>query len=180
LQFNQGADLNMTPTVALEDLSKEVLLRQLRSGAATSTFLQAMHSHGATNYPLWLSQCAPYSVDYTLWYEPYFVINMSQWKGINGRGLFDEIFSFGLGDKAQAAYEAATLGHHFVVHPFAYIIHVPTWVWQSSPCDTLSLPSVFCDVLGVENDRHPPSPVVDFWHTFRQNISDFIVRLPTS
>jgi len=36
-----------------------------------------------------------YETEYTIWYEPYFVINITRWFGMNGRGLFDERFYYG-------------------------------------------------------------------------------------
>ena len=105
------------------DLSKERLMaavkeEQISPNYDTST--EIGHSHGATNYPLWFSlpaSAAPYQAYYTLWYEPYFVINISSWSGTITGGLFSEIFFYGGGDKAQLAWEASSLGYTFVVHP---------------------------------------------------------------
>lgn len=97
------------PEVPIENLSKKRLLREIAAGLAASyntasSARDETHSHGATNYPFWLAaaeDAAPYPADYTLWYEPYFALNTTRWRGAHGRGLFDDTFEYGLGDKAQ-------------------------------------------------------------------------------
>jgi hypothetical protein len=110
-------------TVSPVDLSKERLMAAVKEEQISpnhATADEIGHSHGATNYPVWFSipaSAAPYQAYYTLWYEPYFVINTSSWSGTIAGGLFSEIFFYGGGDKAQLAWEASSLGYAFVVHP---------------------------------------------------------------
>ncbi|EKX32600.1 hypothetical protein GUITHDRAFT_148516 [Guillardia theta CCMP2712] len=88
-----------------------------------------MSPHGATDYLKWFHMPAnrtePFQVLYSMWYEPYFVVNRRLWRGINHPGLFDERFVDAGPDKVQLAYEAAVLGYSFFVHPTAFLVHVP-------------------------------------------------------
>lgn len=117
--------------VRVEDLRRERLLAELTAGRVRLPW-HPLHSHGATDYFRWLKAQddqgrahAPYGVQYSSWYEPYFALNVSAWRGLRGRRVFDERFKFGVGDKAQLSLEAAALGYAFVVDPSMYVIHVP-------------------------------------------------------
>ena len=102
----------------------------------------APHSHFGSNYLFWLTQDveeAPYPAAYTWFYEPYFVLNVSAWRGVHGRRLFDGSFPFGSGDKAQLAWEAATLGYSFKVLPGAFVMHVPAeWIQPKNKSKSLA------------------------------------------
>ena len=173
-------DSNDNPMLLLENLRKSRLAVEVTARRAMMP--APFHSHGATNYQFWLQQLetsAPYTIDYTLWYEPYFVINTSRWSGIKGRGLFDERFYFGGGDKVQLAYEVAALGYTFKVHPAMYLVHVPQKLWQSQPCDSGQLTSSFCDLLELARRRTMiPRPVMHFSSYLHRKFSSFIVNLP--
>jgi hypothetical protein len=150
-----GNDSTQGPTVIREDLTKGRLLKEV---AASQAMMPGppLHSHGATNYHFWsgLPEAAPvYAVDYTLWYEPYFVINTSSWQGINGQGLFDENFFFGGGDKAQLSYEIASLGYTFNVHPAIFLVHVPQTLLKSHACNSRALSATFCDAFEVARNQ---------------------------
>jgi len=160
-----GNDSTQGPTVIREDLTKVRLLKEVAASRAMMPG-PPLYSHGATNYHFWsgLPEAAPvYAVDYTLWYEPYFVINTSSWQGINGEGLFDENFFFGGGDKAQLSYEIASLGYTFNVHPAIFLVHVPQTLLKSHACNSRALSATFCDAF--EAARRYTSKLFDFdWH----------------
>ena len=143
-------DSTQGPTVIREDLTKGRLLKEVADSRAMMPV--PLHSHGATNYHFWtgLPETAPvYAVDYTLWYEPYFVINISSWHGVNEPFLFDENFYFGGGDKAQLSYEIAALGYTFNVHPAIFLVHVPQTLLKSQACNSHALSADFCDAFEV-------------------------------
>ena len=145
-----GNDSTEGPTVIREDLTKGRMLKEVADSRAMMP--GPLHSHGATNYHFWLGlpEVAPvYAVDYTLSYEPYFVMNTSSWHGLNGRGLFDENFYFGAGDKVQLSYEIAALGYTFNVHPAIFLVHVPQTLLKSHVCNSRALSAAFCDAFEV-------------------------------
>ena len=117
--------------VRIEEFSRQRLLAELTDGRVRIPW-RPFQSHTATNYSRWLNAQdargrthAPYNVEYSSWYEPYFALNISAWRGARKPGIFDERFTFGAGDKAQVSLEAAALGYAFVVHPSIYVVHVP-------------------------------------------------------
>ena len=58
---------------------------------------------------------------------------------MHGRRLFDGSFPFGSGDKAQLAWEAATLGYSFKVLPGAFVMHVPAeWIQPKNKSKSLA------------------------------------------
>ena len=175
-------DSDNLPIVELDDISKHKLQTEVL--AARAMMPTPVHSHGATNYRFWLEQnesAATYSVDYTTWYEPYFVVNVSSWSGINGRGLFDERFYFGGGDKAQLSFEVAALGYAFTVHPAIYLVHVPHISWQShmcNMCDSHVLTRAFCDGFELARRRSVmPRPEMHFESYFRMEFASFLCSL---
>ena len=171
-----GNDSTQGPTVIREDLTKGRLLKEVADSRAMMPV--PLHSHGATNYHFWtgLPETAPvYAVDYTLWYEPYFVINISSWPGVNEPFLFDENFYFGGGDKAQLSYEIAALGYTFNVHPAIFLVHVPQTLLKSQACNSHALSADFCDAF-EDARRHTSIPrVLDLdWYI----LARFMMRLP--
>jgi hypothetical protein len=164
------------PTVIREDITKGRLLKEVADSRAMMPI--PFHSHGATNYHFWLGlpEVAPvYVVDYTLWYEPYFVINTSSWHGLNGRGLFDENFHFGGGDKAQLSYEIAALGYTFNVHPAIFLVHVPQTLLKSNACNSRALSAAFCDAFEAARRYTSTQKLIDLdWHI----LARFMMTLP--
>jgi hypothetical protein len=171
-----GNDSTEGPTVIREDITKGRLLKEVAASRAMMPI--PLHSHGATNYHFWagLPEAAPvYAVDYTLWYEPYFVINISSWHGLNGRGLFDENFYFGGGDKAQLSYEIAALGYTFNVHPAIFLVHVPQTLLKSHTCNSRALSAAFCDAFEVARRPTSIQKLIDLdWHI----LARFMMMLP--
>jgi hypothetical protein len=144
-------------TVATQDVSKQRLLldfAQMRV-SCDPPGVESAHSHFATNYALWLEEdcdAVPYPTEYVWFYEPYVVVNASSWTGMHGRGLFDESFHFGHGDKAQLSWEAAALEYQFRVLPGAFVVHVPReWLWL--PCDRELMSADFCEALEQAQER---------------------------
>jgi hypothetical protein len=93
------------------------------------------------------------------------VINTSSWHRLNGRGLFDENFYFGAGNKAQLSYEIAALGYTFNVHPAIFLVHVSQTLLKSRACNCRALSAAFCDAFEVAR-RHTSIPkLLDVdWH----------------
>jgi hypothetical protein len=171
-----GNDSAEGPTVIREDLTKGRLLKEVASSRAMMPI--PLHSHGATNYHFWtgLPETAPvYAVDYTLWYEPYFVINTSSWHGVNGPFLFDENFFFGGGDKAQLSFEIAALGYTFNVHPAIFLVHVPQTLLKSQSCNSRALSATVCDAFEDARRNTSIPKLFDLdWHI----LARFMMRLP--
>lgn len=61
---------------------------------------------------------------YTLGWEPYIVVNKSNWRGLTKVGLFDRRFRARGFDKASFVYETATLGYQFRVLHGVFLVHV--------------------------------------------------------
>ena len=179
-----GNDSTEGPTVIREDLTKGRMLKEVADSRVMMP--EYHHHHGATNYHFWLGlpETAPvYAVDYTLSYEPYFVINTSSWDGLNGRGLFDENFYFGAGDKVQLSYEIAALGYTFNVHPAIFLVHVPQTLLKSHVCNSRALSAAFCDAFEVArrqtfNQKKFEDDDVQLF-VFWQVLARFMMRLPT-
>jgi len=114
--------------ISVQKLLEQTLLGDVESPGLPLTFF----SHGPADYKRFLSLAMssrgfqePYQVQYSFWFEPYFVIDKLQWDGIAGEGLFDTRFHKMGGDKAQLSYEVATRGYQFFVQPGAFLVHVP-------------------------------------------------------
>ena len=102
-QLEQSSEGNLH--VAVQDMSRERLLSELRGAASQAAHERQSHAgggHGPTDYARWLmqsSEALPYRVKYAVWYEPYFVINKTAWRGSNRNGLFDVGVTYRNSDK---------------------------------------------------------------------------------
>ena len=102
-QLEQSSQGNLH--VAVQDMSRERLLSELRGAASQAAHERQSHAgggHGSTDYARWLmqsSEALPYRIKYAVWYEPYFVINKTAWRGSNRNGLFDVGVTYRNSDK---------------------------------------------------------------------------------
>lgn len=74
-------------------------------------------SQRSTNITKWIGTNQAYQVEYSLYYEPYFISSVDIPK-------YDELFTIGH-DKTQHTYELAAAGYEFWVMPKAYVAHIP-------------------------------------------------------
>ncbi|EKX44732.1 hypothetical protein GUITHDRAFT_109510 [Guillardia theta CCMP2712] len=79
--------------------------------------------HAPTDYARWFNAKSLYEVDYVLGYEPYVVLNRSDWHGQHGWGLWDEAFDTWGWDKASFTFEVAHLGYSFLVSNRGALLH---------------------------------------------------------
>jgi len=169
-------------TVVIEDLSKTRLLEEVAAGNAKMPGAsgESIHSHGATNYAHWMQLrhgAMAYETEYTIWYEPYFVINITRWFGMNGRGLFDERFYYGGGDKAQLALEVAIRGYRFLVHSEIYIIHLPE---VHVTCDFGDFSHHICDTLSRAKRALHDKRQTHFGEYLREELGAFLLAMHVS
>eukprot|EP00961_Rhodomonas_salina_P169765 2287551-Rhodomonas_salina.1 len=87
----------------------------------------SVSSQAATDYVQWFQvgieppalredggSASGYYIDYTAWYEPYFALDKSKWRGVRGAGMFDDRFEGWGGDKAGP------------IRPFLRVFQSPT------------------------------------------------------
>eukprot|EP00960_Hanusia_phi_P050251 760098-Hanusia_phi.AAC.1 len=118
-----------------EPIVADSLLERFLNGTASIPGLQALelprgglwfHSsvfHAPTDYARWFSSSSLYQVDYVVGYEPYLVLNRSEWQGRHGWGLWDDAFDTWGWDKASFAFEVAYAGYSFLVSQHGFLLH---------------------------------------------------------
>ena len=69
------------------------------------------------------------------------------------------------------------LGHAFLVHPGAFVVHVSEQ-WRALPCADRLLPPGFCRALEVAQHAATAPPEEEFWQDFRGKFARFVASLP--